>query len=69
MHKLEPLARRNGLSLAQFALAWVLRESNVASTIIGATSPQQVAENTVAAGAKVDPDDFKQAEQLLQNLG
>jgi aryl-alcohol dehydrogenase-like predicted oxidoreductase len=69
VHKLEPLARRNGLSLAQFALAWVLRESNVASTIIGATSPQQVAENTVAAGAKVDPDDFKQAEQLLQNLG
>lgn len=68
VQKLEPLARHNGLSLAQFALAWVLREGNVASTIIGATSPQQVAENTVAAGAKVDPEDFKQAEQLLQNL-
>ena len=68
VQKLEPLARRNGLSLAQFALAWVLRESNVASAIIGATSPQQVAENAVAAGAKVDPEDFKQAERLLQNV-
>jgi aryl-alcohol dehydrogenase-like predicted oxidoreductase len=65
---MDPLARRNGLTQAQFALAWVLRESNVASAIIGATRPQQVAENAIAADATVDPEDFKKAEALLQNV-
>ena len=32
---LKPIAAEAGLSLAQFALAWVLREPNVASAIIG----------------------------------
>jgi aryl-alcohol dehydrogenase-like predicted oxidoreductase len=68
VQQLEPLARRNGLTLAQFALAWVLREPNVASTIIGATRPQQVAENAIAADAVVDPEDFKKAEALLLNV-
>jgi aryl-alcohol dehydrogenase-like predicted oxidoreductase len=65
---LEPVAKRNGLTLAQFALAWVLREPNVASTIIGATRPEQVAENVVAADAQVDPEDFAEAERIVQNV-
>jgi len=65
---LEPLARRNGLTLAQFALAWVLRERNVASAIIGATRPHQIVENAAAADANVDPEDFKEAERLLQSV-
>jgi aryl-alcohol dehydrogenase-like predicted oxidoreductase len=68
IQEVEPLARRNGLTLAQFALAWVLRERNVASAIIGATRPQQIVENAAAADANVDPEDFKQAERLLQSV-
>jgi 1-deoxyxylulose-5-phosphate synthase len=59
------LAARANLSLAQFALAWVLRQSNVASAIIGATRPEQVDENAAASGARVDPALFEEAERLL----
>jgi len=39
-----------GLTMAQLALAWVLRLPNVASAIVGATRPEQVDENAAAAG-------------------
>lgn len=54
-----------GLSLAQFALAWVLRRPEVTSAIIGATRPEQVAENAAAAEANVAPDLFAKAEDIL----
>ena len=55
VQRLAPIADQAGLSLAQLALAWILRQPNVASAIIGATRPEQVAEN--AAAAAVEPDD------------
>ena len=48
VQRLKPLAAEAGLSLAQFALAWVLREPNVASAIVGASRPDQVEENAAA---------------------
>jgi 1-deoxyxylulose-5-phosphate synthase len=59
------LAIRAELSLPQFALAWVLRQTNVAAAIIGASRPEQVDEDTAASGAHVDPALFKEAEALL----
>ena len=59
------LAAQAHLSLPQFALAWVLRQSNVASAIVGASHPEQVDENAAASGALVDPALFIQAENLL----
>jgi aryl-alcohol dehydrogenase-like predicted oxidoreductase len=59
------LAQEAGLSLAAFSLAWVLREPNVASAIIGASRPEQVRENARASGATVDPALFERAEQLI----
>jgi 1-deoxyxylulose-5-phosphate synthase len=58
------LAAEAGCSLAQFALAWVLRESNIASAIIGATRPEQVSENAAASGMKIDPILFAKAEEI-----
>jgi aryl-alcohol dehydrogenase-like predicted oxidoreductase len=63
--RLKPLAAEAGLSLAQFALAWVLREPNVASAIIGASRPSQVEENAAASGAAVDPALFAEAERIV----
>ena len=63
--KLRPLARQAGLSLTQFALAWVLREPNVASAIVGASRPEQLEENVAASEARVDPALFAQAERIL----
>jgi 1-deoxyxylulose-5-phosphate synthase len=65
VQRLKPLAAEAGLSLAQFALAWVLREPNVASAIIGASRPAQVEENAAAADAEVDPALFEQAERIV----
>lgn len=64
VQRLKPLAAEAGLSLGQFALAWVLREPNVASAIIGASRPEQVEENAAASGAQVDPALFAQAERI-----
>lgn len=65
VQRLKPLAAEAGLTLSQFALAWVLREPNVASAIIGASRPEQVDENAAASGATVDPALFAEAERLL----
>ncbi|MBI1188439.1 MAG: aldo/keto reductase [Alphaproteobacteria bacterium] len=61
---LKPLAGRAGVSLAQFSLAWVLREENVASAIIGASRPEQVEENAAASGLSIDPALFAEAEAI-----
>jgi len=65
VQKLKPLAKEAGLTLGQFALAWVLREPNVASAIVGASRPSQLDENAAASGAKVDPALFAKAETIL----
>jgi aryl-alcohol dehydrogenase-like predicted oxidoreductase len=59
------LAANASITLAQFALAWVLRQPNVASAIVGASRPEQLNENATASGTHVDPSLFAQAERLL----
>lgn len=65
VQRLKPIAEEAGLSLPQFALAWILREHNVASAIIGASRPEQVHDNAGASGATVDPELFQRAEAVL----
>ena len=65
VQRLKPVAEAAGLTLPQFALAWVLREPNVASAIIGASRPQQVVENAAASGVVVETALFEQAEAAL----
>jgi aryl-alcohol dehydrogenase-like predicted oxidoreductase len=65
VQELKPIAKEAGLTLPQFALAWVLREPNVASAIIGASRPSQVRENAAASGAVVDTQLFLRAEALI----
>jgi aryl-alcohol dehydrogenase-like predicted oxidoreductase len=62
---LKAVAARAQLSLPQLALAWILRQPNVASAIIGASRPEQVDEDAAASGARVDPALFQEAEALL----
>jgi aryl-alcohol dehydrogenase-like predicted oxidoreductase len=62
---LRPLAAQAGLTLPQFALAWVLRQPNVAAAIIGASRPEQVDENAAASGQTVAPELFENAERIM----
>jgi aryl-alcohol dehydrogenase-like predicted oxidoreductase len=68
VQKLKPLAEEAGCSLTQFSLAWVLREPNVASAIVGASRPEQVIENAGASGLRIDPALFAKAEELVAGL-
>ena len=65
VQQLKPIAEEAGLTLPQFALAWVLREPNVASAIVGASRPEQVRENAASSGTIVDTQLFQQAEAIL----
>jgi aryl-alcohol dehydrogenase-like predicted oxidoreductase len=62
---LKPLAAEGGLTLAQFALAWVLRQPNVAAAIIGASRPEQIDENVAASGHALSPELARRAEALI----
>jgi aryl-alcohol dehydrogenase-like predicted oxidoreductase len=53
---LRPIADEAGLTMSQLALAWILRQDNVAAAIIGATRPEQVHENAAAAGVELSDD-------------
>ena len=65
VQELKPIAEEAGLTMPQFALAWVLREPNVASAIIGASRPEQVRENAAASGVIVDSQLFQRAELII----
>jgi aryl-alcohol dehydrogenase-like predicted oxidoreductase len=65
VQKLKPLAAEAGCTLTQFALAWVLREPNVASAIVGASRPEQLDENAAASGLSIDPALFAKAEAIV----
>jgi aryl-alcohol dehydrogenase-like predicted oxidoreductase len=54
VQRLQPVADGLGVTMAQLAIAWVLREPNVAAAIIGASRPQQVEDNASASGIELD---------------
>jgi len=56
VQRLKPIAEDAGLSMVELALAWVLREDNVASAIIGASRPEQVHANVAASGVELSAD-------------
>ncbi len=65
VQKLQPIAERNGLTMAQLALAWVLRRPEVTSALIGASRPEQVEENVKAVGVKLSEEDLKEIDAIL----
>jgi aryl-alcohol dehydrogenase-like predicted oxidoreductase len=68
VQKLKPLAAEAGASLAQFALAWVLREPNIASAIVGASRPDQLNDNAAASDMTIDRALFAKAEAIAAEI-
>jgi len=66
VRKLNVIAGDLGLTMAQLALAWILRRPEISSVITGASRPQQVEENTRASGVKLDEDVLVEIEMILQ---
>jgi L-glyceraldehyde 3-phosphate reductase len=62
---LHELARGRGQSLAQMAIAWLLRDPRVTSVLIGASSVAQLQDSlTALASPKFDPDELVQIDRL-----
>jgi aryl-alcohol dehydrogenase-like predicted oxidoreductase len=65
VQRLRPIAAELGLTLAQLALAWVLRSPDVTSAIIGASRPAQILENCAASGVALAPEVVTRIEAAL----
>jgi 1-deoxyxylulose-5-phosphate synthase len=65
---LRPIAEGLGITMAQLALAWVLREQNVASAIIGASRPEQVEDNAAASGIELDDDTLAAIDDAVADV-
>jgi voltage-dependent potassium channel beta subunit len=59
------LARKAGITPSQLALAWCLRQPDVSSVIVGATSEKQLLENVAAADVTLKPDLIAELEQVF----
>ena len=63
--KLVPIARKHNKTLAQLAIAWVLRRPEVTSAIVGARRPDQIAETVLAGDWILPQEDIDNIEKLL----
>jgi aryl-alcohol dehydrogenase-like predicted oxidoreductase len=63
--KLERLAADRGIKLSQLALAWILSHPEMTSCIVGASRPEQVAENAAASGVSLSPEELSKIEGIL----
>ncbi|MGA9875932.1 MAG: aldo/keto reductase family protein [Solirubrobacteraceae bacterium] len=68
VQRLRPIAEGAGLTMAQLALAWVLRQANVASAIVGASRPEQVRANASAAGVTLDAPTLAAVDEALGDI-
>ncbi|CAH8708284.1 aldo/keto reductase family protein [Paenibacillus thiaminolyticus] len=59
------LAGELDMTVGQLAIAWILRQSNVASALVGASRPQQVKENVLASGIALTQDVLSRIEEIM----
>jgi aryl-alcohol dehydrogenase-like predicted oxidoreductase len=62
---LRPIAERNGRTLAQLAISWVLRRGEVTSAIVGARRPDQIVETALAGDWNLADEDIEEIDRLL----
>ncbi|MHC4338277.1 MAG: aldo/keto reductase [Planctomycetota bacterium] len=63
--QLRPIAERNGMTLAQLAISWILRRKEVTAAIVGARRPDQITETAAAGDGTLAPEDADEIEKLL----
>ncbi|GAA5087047.1 aldo/keto reductase family protein [Microbacterium yannicii] len=65
---LKPVAEQAGLSMPQLAIAWVLQNKNVASALVGASRPEQLADTVKASGVVLDADTMAAIDAALSGV-
>ncbi len=62
---LKGIAANENLTIAQLAIAWILRQQNVASALVGASRPEQLEENVAASGVQLSQETLAKIEDIL----
>jgi voltage-dependent potassium channel beta subunit len=65
VQNLKPIAQDLGISMGQLAIAWVLKNPNVASAIVGATKPDQIIDNIKAIDVVLDDETMKRIDKVV----
>lgn len=65
VEQLETVANDLGIPLSQLALAWILRQPNVASALVGATKPEQIEQNAKASDVQLTDDVLSKIEVIV----
>jgi aryl-alcohol dehydrogenase-like predicted oxidoreductase len=65
---LKPLADELGITMAQFAIAWVLQNKNVAAAIVGASKPEQITSNLAATGVVIPTEIMAKVDEVLGDV-
>jgi aryl-alcohol dehydrogenase-like predicted oxidoreductase len=65
IEQLKPIAKRNGMTLTQLAIAWVLRRPEVTAAIVGAGRPRQIEETVEAGESVLSAQDIEQIDESL----
>lgn len=68
VQRLRPIAESAGCTMAQLAIAWVLHQPGISSAIIGASRPEQVAENVAASGIALDESTLAAIDDALGDV-
>jgi len=66
VERLGPIAEKRGKTLAQLAIAWVLRRPEVTAAIVGARRPSQIEETFSAGDWVLSEEDITTIEELLK---
>lgn len=65
VEQLTKVAKELEISTAQLAIAWILREPNVSSALVGASRPEQIEENAAASGIELSEEIINKIEKIL----
>ncbi len=65
VQNLQPIAQQLNISMAQLALAWVLRDERVSAAIVGASRPEQVEDNAAASEVSLSDDVLRDIDKVL----
>lgn len=68
VQRLRPIADEAGITMPQMAIAWVLQHENVASALVGASRPEQLADTVRASGVTLDADTLEAIDAALAGV-
>lgn len=68
LKKIEPLAQKKNMTLAQLVINWTLQQTGITCALVGARNPKQAIENAGALSSSVNEQEILEINNHLDNL-